>query len=80
MSLLKKDDFHLRRKISGALAALDFAPRDSLILEVITWILTVRAQAAPLLVLILDRNVGRASSRLCDNRVGGTEGLFSGPT
>lgn len=80
MSLLKKDVFHLRRKSSGALAALDFAPRDSFILEVITWILTVRAQAAPLLILTLDRIVGRASSGLCDNRVSGTEGLFSGPT
>ena len=80
MSLLKKDVLHLRRKSSGALAALDFAPRDRFILEVIAWILTVCGQATPLLILMPGRNAGRASPRLRDNRVGRTEDLFSGPT
>ena len=40
-SLLKKDVLYLRRKCSGALAALDFAPRDSFVFEVIAWILMV---------------------------------------
>lgn len=39
--LLKKDVLYLRRKGSGALAALGFAPRDSFVMEVVAWILTV---------------------------------------
>ena len=46
-SLLKKDVLYLRRKSSGALAALGFAPRDSFVLEVIAWILTVCAHMSP---------------------------------
>jgi hypothetical protein len=42
-SLLKKDVLYLRRKCSDALAALEFAPRDSFVLEVIAWILMVCA-------------------------------------
>ncbi|KAI9439117.1 hypothetical protein H4582DRAFT_2142468 [Lactarius indigo] len=39
--LLRKDVLYLQRKCSGVLVALSFAPRDSFIMEVIAWILTV---------------------------------------
>ncbi len=61
MSLLRKETLYWRGDSQGALSAWDFAAPNTLLNEVIVWILTVHGFLISIIVLTLTLNAGRAT-------------------
>ena len=69
--LLKKETFHRQREGPSALTALDLAPLDSFVIDVIKWILRVFTSMVQSLTtnLTLTETAGRATIALSNSSV-----------